>query len=320
LFEWLILCVWTFGIGVGAALLLWHWPRRRMVWLVVWPVLALGWNFAVVTASVSSPPPAYAVGLLMMTMCQSATMWAGGWLGRGLLVRIASVLLPPSFVAELRQLWGTSKFSHPTGGASRKHSCACGIPAAGEPSKEIVMFRPAQSIVSCLFAITLGVGLSACKSNDMSSKNDMSSSSAAMPMAKMDIIDTATGPGMEQVTTLVKAIQAAGLVDALKGPGPFTVFAPTNEAFAKLPPGTLDDLLKPENKDKLTAILLYHVHKGDAIMAADVHTMQLSTMNGKPLNVVLDGNTVMVNGATVVKANIVCSNGVIHWIDQVLMP
>jgi uncharacterized surface protein with fasciclin (FAS1) repeats len=145
-------------------------------------------------------------------------------------------------------------------------------------------------------------------------------SSASVPMGKMDIIDTATGPGMQQVTTLVKAIQAAGLVDTLKGPGPFTVFAPTNEAFAKLPANTLDDLLKPANKQKLRSILLYHVHAGDAIMAKDVHTMQLSTVNGKPLNLVLNGVTVMVNGATVVKPNIVCSNGVIHWIDQVLMP
>ena len=96
-------------------------------------------------------------------------------------------------------------------------------------------------------------------------------------MAQKDIIETATGPGMEQVTTVVAAIKAAGLVDTLKGKGPFTVFAPTNAAFDKLPKGTVDDLLKPENKEKLKSILLYHVHAGDAIKAADVKTMSLST-------------------------------------------
>ena len=125
---------------------------------------------------------------------------------------------------------------------------------------------------------------------------------------------------MEQVTTVVTAIKAADLVAALKGPGPFTVFAPTNEAFAKLPPGTVDDLLKPENKDKLRSILLYHVHSGDTIMAKDVKSMNLSTLNGKDLTVAVNGDTVMINNAKVVKTDIVCSNGVIHWIDTVLMP
>jgi uncharacterized surface protein with fasciclin (FAS1) repeats len=137
---------------------------------------------------------------------------------------------------------------------------------------------------------------------------------------KHDIIDTATGPGMQDVTTVVTAIKAAGLVDTLKGAGPFTVFAPTNEAFAKLPPGTVDNLLKPENKEKLKEILLYHVHVGDAIMAGDAKTMSLSTAEGKPLMVSVDNGAVTVNGAHVVKADIVCSNGVIHWIDTVLMP
>jgi uncharacterized surface protein with fasciclin (FAS1) repeats len=126
-----------------------------------------------------------------------------------------------------------------------------------------------------------------------------------MPMEKHDIIDTATGPGMEQVTTVVTAIKAAGLVDALKGEGPFTVFAPTNAAFDKLPKGTVEDLLK---------------HKGDAIAAKDVKTMDLSTLNGKALKVVLDGDKVMINDAKVVKADVQCTNGTIHWIDTVLMP
>ena len=144
-----------------------------------------------------------------------------------------------------------------------------------------------------------------------------------MPMAgmKMDIIDTAVGPGMAEVTTVVTAIKAAGLVDTLKGKGPFTVFAPTNAAFKKLPPGTVEDLLKPENKAKLTAILTYHVHAGDAIKAADVKTMSLSTLNGKPLMVKTDANGgVWINDAKVIKTDVVCSNGVIHWVDGVLMP
>src|SRR5215467_7453538 len=95
---------------------------------------------------------------------------------------------------------------------------------------------------------------------------------AMQDQKKMDIIDTATGPGMQKVTTVVTAIKAAGLVDTLKGPGPFTVFAPTNDAFDKLPKGTVEELLKPENKEKLTQILTFHVHAGDAIKAKDVKT------------------------------------------------
>lgn len=137
---------------------------------------------------------------------------------------------------------------------------------------------------------------------------------------KKDIIDTAVGPGMSEVTTVVAAIKAADLVETLKGEGPFTVFAPTNEAFAKLPAGTVEDLLKPENKEKLRAILLYHVHAGAAIKAADVKTMKLSTANGKDLDIKVDGASVMVNDAKVIKTDVVCSNGVIHWIDTVVLP
>ena len=136
-----------------------------------------------------------------------------------------------------------------------------------------------------------------------------------------DIIDTATGPDMKEVTTVVAAIQAAGLVDTLKGKGPFTVFAPTNAAFEKLPKGTVDELLKPENKKKLTDILTYHVHAGAGVKAADVKTMSLDTVNGKPLAVkVADGGAVMINDAKVIKTDVICSNGVIHWVDTVLMP
>jgi uncharacterized surface protein with fasciclin (FAS1) repeats len=133
-----------------------------------------------------------------------------------------------------------------------------------------------------------------------------------------DIVDTAVAAG--NFKTLVAAVQAAGLVDTLKGTGPFTVFAPTDEAFAKLPAGTVDDLLKPENKDKLVAILTYHVVPGK-VMAADVtgkKTMAKSVQGGE---ITVDGtNGVKVDGATVVQADIVASNGVIHVIDAVIMP
>ena len=168
---------------------------------------------------------------------------------------------------------------------------------------------------ACLAALAGGCNMM----HDKKDMDDTKTSDMKM-MGSKDIIDTATGPGMEQVTTVVTAIKAAGLVDALKGPGPFTVFAPTNAAFAKLPPGTVDDLLKPENKEKLKTILLYHVHKGDAVQAADVKTMDLSTMEGKPLKVMVMGDTVMINDAKVIKTNVECSNGVIHWVDTVLMP
>ncbi len=130
-----------------------------------------------------------------------------------------------------------------------------------------------------------------------------------------DIVDTAVSAG--NFTTLVKAVQAAGLVDTLKGPGPFTVFAPTDEAFAKLPAGALDGLLA--NPDKLKKVLLYHVVPGK-VMAADVHTMKAKTAEGASANVVVRDGKVMIDKATVVKTDIVCSNGVIHVIDAVIMP
>jgi uncharacterized surface protein with fasciclin (FAS1) repeats len=122
------------------------------------------------------------------------------------------------------------------------------------------------------------------------------------------------------VSTLFAAIKAADLVDTLQGKGPFTVFAPTNEAFAKLPAGTVETLLKPENKDKLRAILLYHVHAGAGVKAADVKTMSLSTANGAPLDIKAEGGKVTVNGASVIKTDITASNGVIHLIDTVVLP
>jgi len=135
---------------------------------------------------------------------------------------------------------------------------------------------------------------------------------------KKDIVDTAVSAG--SFNTLVAAVQAADLVDTLKGKGPFTVFAPTDDAFAKLPAGTLEDLLKPENKDKLKAILTYHVVSGK-YMAKDVVTMKMAeTVNGQSFMINMDAGNVMVDNAKVVQTDIECSNGVIHVIDTVILP
>ncbi len=136
--------------------------------------------------------------------------------------------------------------------------------------------------------------------------------------ASKDIVDTAVAAGSFQ--TLAKALQAADLVDTLKGPGPFTVFAPTDEAFAKLPAGTLDDLLKPENKEKLRAILTYHVVPGRVTAAKVVALSSAKTVNGQEMKITTMGGNVMVNNAHVVKADIPASNGVIHVIDTVILP
>ncbi len=133
-----------------------------------------------------------------------------------------------------------------------------------------------------------------------------------------DLVDTAVGAG--SFTTLAKALAAADLVGTLKGPGPFTVFAPTDAAFAKLPEGTLDELLKPENKAKLRAVLTYHVVPG-RVMAADVVKLtSAKAVSGDTLSIKVNGDSVMLNQAHVIKTDIAASNGVIHVIDAVLLP
>ena len=133
-----------------------------------------------------------------------------------------------------------------------------------------------------------------------------------------DIVDTAVSAG--SFNTLVAAVKAAELVETLKGKGPFTVFAPTDDAFKKLPPGTLDDLLKPENKAKLAAILTYHVVPGK-VMAKDVVKMKSAkTVNGQSLTISMKDKAVLVDSAKVTKTDIGCSNGVIHVIDTVVLP
>jgi uncharacterized surface protein with fasciclin (FAS1) repeats len=185
------------------------------------------------------------------------------------------------------------------------------------PIKHVLRFAAVAAVTA-----TLGVGMGGC----MSSDNGPAMTGAQLSKPDKNIVQIATGDNMGDVSTLVKAVVAADLVNTLESTGPFTVFAPTNEAFDELPAGTLKDLLKPENKDKLKAILLYHVHVGQAIMADQVHTMNLSTADdGKTIAVSVDNGVVTLTGgqgssAKVIKTDIVASNGVIHWIDHVLLP
>jgi uncharacterized surface protein with fasciclin (FAS1) repeats len=183
--------------------------------------------------------------------------------------------------------------------------------------------------VAAVLALTLVTA--ACGSDDADSaattSAPMTTSAAPSPspsesMASADIVDTAVAAG--DFTTLAAALTAAELVDTLKGEGPFTVFAPTDEAFAKLPPETLQTLLEPANKDQLTAILTYHVVPAK-VMAADVRAGEVTTVNGDPFTVAAEDVGVQItdgqgNTATVTKTDIEASNGVIHVIDSVLQP
>jgi uncharacterized surface protein with fasciclin (FAS1) repeats len=146
----------------------------------------------------------------------------------------------------------------------------------------------------------------------------LSASGMTFAQSQKDIVDTAVAAG--NFKKLAAALQAAGLVDTLKGPGPFTVFAPTDEAFAKLPAGTLQDLLKPENKQKLISILTYHVVAGKVMASQVIKLHEAKTVNGQDVKITVNGGKVMVNNANVVKTDIQCTNGVIHVIDTVLLP
>ena len=160
------------------------------------------------------------------------------------------------------------------------------------------------------------------KSNRIIALAALITSTLTLPMAQAadktgDIVAVASGAG--SFKTLVTAVKAAGLVETLQGKGPFTVFAPTDEAFAKLPAGTVEGLLKPENKEKLKGILLNHVLSGK-VMAAEVETMKAKTAGGKELSIKVEGGSVMVDNAKVVKTDVAASNGVIHVIDTVVLP
>jgi uncharacterized surface protein with fasciclin (FAS1) repeats len=188
-----------------------------------------------------------------------------------------------------------------------------------------------MTLAVCLMMIAL---LSGCGGDDDATKEgdteadsgsgseedttDETSDDEEAAASENDIVDTAVAAGGFE--TLVAAVTAAGLVDTLKGEGPFTVLAPTDEAFAALPEGTLEELLKPENKDKLVGILTYHVIPAKA-MAADVVKMtSATTVQGTDVTIAVEGDVVKINGATVKTTDIVCSNGVIHVIDAVILP
>lgn len=135
---------------------------------------------------------------------------------------------------------------------------------------------------------------------------------------EQDIVGLASS--QDNLSTLVAAVKAAGLVETLQGDGPFTVFAPTNAAFEALPAGTLENLLKPENKDQLVSILTYHVVSGE-VMSTDLSDgMKAATVEGSEVEVGIDGESVMINDASVVAANVEASNGVVHVIDKVILP
>ena len=166
-------------------------------------------------------------------------------------------------------------------------------------------------LVACICIALLLVG---CKENGEGTEHDKPAMTT--PPTRMDIVDTAVAAG--SFKTLVTAVTEAGLVETLKSPGPFTVFAPTDEAFAKLPAGTLEGLLK--DKEKLKAVLLYHV-VGSKVLAADVVKLtSAKTAGGEVVPIKVDGGVVYVGAAKVVKTDIAARNGVIHVIDTVLIP
>lgn len=180
--------------------------------------------------------------------------------------------------------------------------------------------RVMSCALKCAVAFSVAVVLLASSSVAEAGKKCTGSSVTTVALkkeAKMDIVDTAVNAG--SFKTLAAALKAAGLVDTLKGTGPFTVFAPTDEAFAKLPPGTVETLLKPENKAKLAGILTYHVVSGNVKAADVVKLKSAKTVQGQSVAIdAADG--VKINDAKVVKADIDCGNGVIHVIDTVLLP
>lgn len=185
--------------------------------------------------------------------------------------------------------------------------------------------RSLRLVAAAALAATAVLALGACSSDDDSDSSATTTMApdTTMAPAEKNIVETAAGN--EDFSTLVKAVQAAGLAETLSGPGPFTVFAPTNEAFAALPAGTVENLLKPENKDQLSGVLTYHVVSGE-VLAADVKPGKVKTVNGAEFTVeVEDGKVFLVGGTPenkveVVTTDIQTSNGVIHVIDGVLLP
>jgi uncharacterized surface protein with fasciclin (FAS1) repeats len=174
---------------------------------------------------------------------------------------------------------------------------------------------------TALAAIALSVGCAANEPTAPLSADQVVTGDEGAPApqeAQSDIVDTAVAAG--SFKTLVAAVEAADLVATLKGDGPFTVFAPTDEAFAKLPAGTVEDLLKPENKAKLQALLKYHVVAGKVDAAQVMSMTEAETVQGGKLTIRAGDGGVKVDEANVIKADIECSNGIIHVIDAVVLP
>jgi len=168
-------------------------------------------------------------------------------------------------------------------------------------------------IVGAVLAAAVALSPSAFAGDCQKNKN----ASASTCSKEKDLVAVASGA--DNFKTLVAAVKAAGLVETLQGEGPFTVFAPTDEAFAKLPAGTVENLLKPENREKLVAILKYHVVPGK-VLAADVKTMEAKTAQGQSVKLKVSGDGVTVDNAKVIKTDLLAANGVIHVIDTVIIP
>ncbi len=178
----------------------------------------------------------------------------------------------------------------------------------------------ARWVAVCAIAVAGGATVAGekCKGGGRTATHVPVRTVAHAAVETKDIVDTAVGAG--SFKTLAAALQAAGLVDTLKGKGPFTVFAPTDEAFAKLPAGTVESLLKPENKAQLVAVLTYHVVPGKVLAADVVKLSDAKTVQGSAAKITVTDGGVKVDNANVVKTDIVCSNGVIHVIDSVILP
>ena len=172
-----------------------------------------------------------------------------------------------------------------------------------------------SSILTSLLALAM---LAGCSKDPQQATTTAAKKSATNQIAESNIVTVAATSG--DFNTLVAAVKAAGLVETLQGDGPFTVFAPTDEAFAKLPAGTVDSLLLPENKQKLIAILTYHVVPGEVLAADVVKLSSANTVEGQPVSISTDAAGVRVNDANVIVTDVMASNGVIHVIDSVLIP
>lgn len=184
---------------------------------------------------------------------------------------------------------------------------------AAPSSRVVYVYQPAQAHQQPRI-----VYVASPAGHDAVTTNQVAPRPVDQPAANLDLVDTAVKAG--NFKTLAAALQAAGLVETLKGAGPFTVFAPTDEAFAKLPQGTVENLLKPENKDQLINILTYHVVKGRVSSRDAVTAGTAATIQGGPIQAQIQNGRLTVNNANVVATDINTSNGVIHVIDTVLLP